>query len=97
MCRLCLLLATAMSQLAMSAGFIAAETTLTGTVIDAATNRPLPVRLYIQSAAGRWFFAKSASPQGTAVEYRKQRSPSEEKAKKRGQGKRRDKPAWNWE
>ena len=46
---------------------------LRGEVVDAETGNPLPARVYIRSADGRWFFARSASPDGSAVEYRKQR------------------------
>ena len=52
--------------------------TLRATVVDAATGQPLPGRVYVRSApisgkGGRWFFARSASPEGSAVEYRKER------------------------
>lgn len=46
---------------------------LRGTVVDAETGRAVAARLYIQDATGAWFFARSASADGSAVEYRKQR------------------------
>jgi hypothetical protein len=45
--------------------------TLTGQVLDAGTQRPIPSRVYIQSEVGQWFFPESASPQGSAVRYEK--------------------------
>jgi hypothetical protein len=47
---------------------------LRGEILDAASGKPLPARLYIEHADGRWFFARSAAKDGSAVEYRKQRS-----------------------
>lgn len=47
---------------------------LHGHVLDAETRAGLPARLYVRSADGSWFFAKSASPEGSAVEYRRQHS-----------------------
>lgn len=49
------------------------KVTLRGEVVDADTGRPLPARVYVRSADGGWLFARSASPQGSAVEYRKER------------------------
>jgi hypothetical protein len=46
---------------------------LRGEVLDAETQRPLPCRIYIQGGDGAWYFAKSESPSGSAVEYRKQK------------------------
>ena len=46
--------------------------TMTGTVMDASSGRPLPARVYIRSTDGTWFFPKSASPDGSAVQYRRQ-------------------------
>lgn len=43
--------------------------TLTGEIRDADSGRLLPARIYIQSADGRWFFAKSADKAGSAVKY----------------------------
>jgi hypothetical protein len=51
---------------------------LRGEVVDAATGRVLPARLYIRDQAGEWFFARSAAPGGSAVAYRKQRGQSSE-------------------
>jgi hypothetical protein len=47
---------------------------LTGEVIDRATSRPIPARVYIQGEDGSWHFPRSRSPTGSAVPYRKQRS-----------------------
>ena len=44
--------------------------TLRGEVVDAETGKALPARLYIRSAAGRWFHAKPTWPEALA-EYRK--------------------------
>lgn len=44
-----------------------------GEVVDAQTGKHLPVRVYVQSAEGKWHFLKSASPHGSAVEYRRER------------------------
>ena len=51
----------------------AAEQTvpLRGEVVDAATGRPIPARVYIQHDDGRWFFARSTSAQGSAIRYEK--------------------------
>ena len=46
---------------------------LRGEIVDAQTGKRLPARLYVRSADGRWHFARSASPEGAAVEFRKQR------------------------
>jgi hypothetical protein len=48
-------------------------TTLRCEVIDADSGDALPVRVYVSSPDGRWFFARSASPEGSAVVYDKQR------------------------
>jgi hypothetical protein len=47
--------------------------TLLGEVIDAQSGRPLACRIYIAGADGSWHFARSAAPDGSAVEYRKKR------------------------
>ena len=47
--------------------------TLTGEIRDADTGELLPARIYIQSADGKWFFAKSAGKAGAAVMYQKTR------------------------
>jgi len=46
-------------------------TLVTGEIRDAESGRLIPARLYIQRSDGRFFFATSASPQGTAVSYRR--------------------------
>lgn len=48
---------------------------LRGEVVDAGTGEPLAARVYVRSSDGRWHFARSASPEGSAVEYRKRRFP----------------------
>src|SRR5262245_58274265 len=48
---------------------------VTGRVVDATTGEILPARVYVRSADGRWFFPHPASQEGTAVEYRRERSP----------------------
>jgi hypothetical protein len=53
----------------------AAETTLEGEVVDAASGAAIPARVYLQAADGRWLFVRSASPQGSAVTYSKSRGP----------------------
>src|SRR5947209_10609896 len=45
--------------------------TLRGEVLDADTGRPIPCRLSIRGEDGAWHIAESASPQGSAVPYRK--------------------------
>jgi len=44
---------------------------VTGEIVDARTGRLIPARLYIQADSGRWFFAESASPTGSAIRYEK--------------------------
>jgi hypothetical protein len=46
-----------------------------GIIMDATTQRPLPARLYLQREDGKWFFARSEAPDGSAVHYQKQRGP----------------------
>jgi hypothetical protein len=46
-----------------------------GQVVDSLTGQPLAARVYLRSAAGRWFFPRSDSPAGSAIEYRKERQP----------------------
>ena len=48
---------------------------LRGEVVDAQSGDPLAARVYVRTSDGQWLFARSASPQGSAVEYRKERSP----------------------
>ncbi len=49
---------------------------LHGRIVDAESGKLLPARLYIKSLGpdGKWLFAKSAAADGSAVEYRKERS-----------------------
>src|SRR5688500_7314536 len=46
---------------------------LRGEVVDAQSGTPVACRIYIQGSDGAWHFAKSESPRGSAVEYRKQK------------------------
>ena len=45
---------------------------LKGQVIDAGTQQPVAARIRFQSVDGRWFFPKSASGDGSAIEYKRQ-------------------------
>lgn len=45
---------------------------LTVAVIDADTQRPLPCRVYVHGGDGTWHFVRSAAPDGSAIEYRRQ-------------------------
>lgn len=49
---------------------------LRGVVVDSKTETPLPCRVYIKSTKGAWYFPKSSSPQGSAVEYQRQVGPN---------------------
>lgn len=65
-------------------GMLAAElpaAELHGEIRDAESGQLLPARLYIQSADGdqKWFFAKSADPNGSAIVYDRGREKSIEK------------------
>ena len=55
----------------------AQETTfaLRGEIIDTDSKLPVAARVYVQSADGKWFFPKSASPQGSALEFQRERGP----------------------
>jgi hypothetical protein len=58
-----------------------AQVRLRGEVRDDATGNPLPARVYVQGEDGAWHFPRSASPDGSAVEYKKSRGgnpPSQE-------------------
>ena len=46
---------------------------LRGETVDAETGARLSARLYISSSKGEWFHARSASPDGAAIEYSKVR------------------------
>ncbi len=48
---------------------------LRGTIVDADSGTPLAARVYIQDPSGQWFYAESASSEGSAVTYEKQRAP----------------------
>src|SRR5690348_684992 len=50
----------------------AADAVLQGRVVDADSGKPLACRLYIQGADKTYYFATSASAEGSAVEYFKQ-------------------------
>lgn len=45
---------------------------VTGRVVDEATREPVPCRLYLQGADGRWHFPESASVAGSAIRYERQ-------------------------
>ncbi len=69
-----LILCSVIIAVCCSAGHVAAAADsgprLHGEIRDADSGRLLPARLYIQSADGtKWFFAKSADPQGSALIY----------------------------
>ena len=46
-----------------------AKVTLRGQIVDAETDLPVAARLYIESSDGKWFFAESSDPKGTALRY----------------------------
>src|SRR5262245_56377712 len=46
---------------------------LTGEVLEEATGKPLPARVYIHGDDGAWHFPKSQAAAGSAVYYKKQR------------------------
>jgi hypothetical protein len=48
---------------------------LRGEVLDAATGKPLPARVYVLGQDGSWHFARSEAKDGSAVAYRKKRDP----------------------
>jgi hypothetical protein len=56
-------------------GQLSQATELIGRVVDATTEQPIPARIYIEDAAGRWWFVQSASPTGSAVPYREEWVP----------------------
>ncbi len=49
---------------------------LRGEVVDVDRQLPLAARISVKSANGSWYFPKSASPNGSAVEYKRQVSPT---------------------
>ncbi len=52
-----------------------ATVALRGKIVDADTRLPVAARVYVQSADGKWFFPASASPQGSALEFKRERGP----------------------
>ncbi len=48
---------------------------LIGTVVDAESQQPIAARVYVQSQSGEYFHVESAHEDGSAVPYRKARSP----------------------
>ncbi len=60
----------------LGAGWTGVEATeVTGRILDAKTGQLVAARLYLQAADGTWHFPKSAAATGTALEYKKQRTP----------------------
>ncbi len=59
--------------LAGSISLLAAEPTVAvrGKVVDSATGKLLPARVYSRSAEGAWYFPKSAVPNGSAIEFKR--------------------------
>src|SRR5262245_30604918 len=55
----------------LAAALRASAATITGEIVDAATGQPIPARIYIRHADGRWLFPESVSPQGSALRYEK--------------------------
>src|SRR5207237_7990655 len=47
---------------------------VTGEIVDSRSGSLIPARLYIQADDGRWFFAESDSPAGSAIRYEKRNS-----------------------
>jgi hypothetical protein len=56
-----------------AAGVQVDGTTVRGEVVDSATGKPVPCRIHIEGADGKWYFPKSEAKNGSAVEYRKER------------------------
>jgi hypothetical protein len=48
---------------------------LVGTVVDSATGRPIPARVYVRNEADEHLFVSSAAPEGSAIAYREQWVP----------------------
>jgi len=55
-------------------GIARAQAVLRGEVVDEADGQALPARVYVQDADGGWHTVRSASPDGSAVEYNKTRA-----------------------
>src|SRR5262245_20463081 len=45
---------------------------VTGKIVDLGSGELIPARLYVRADDGRWLFAESASPAGSAIRYEKQ-------------------------
>ncbi len=56
--------------------FLPVAANLHGKVIDAESGQSVAARVTIQHTDGRWFFPRSASPTGSAVDYRKNHTGS---------------------
>ena len=69
----CWMVLSLVGAMAMTAAQGAERVPLTGKVVDATTGALMPSRVYLRSRAGEWFHVRSASPQGSAVPYKKQR------------------------
>lgn len=67
---------TLLPLLALLLGFAPRAATLRGEVTDSRTGRPIACRITIRGLDGKYHFAKSASPDGSAVQYRKQAAKS---------------------
>jgi hypothetical protein len=50
-----------------------ADAKLTGVVKDSDSGGLIPARIYVQSEAGKFFFVKSNSPNGSSIIYDKAR------------------------
>lgn len=61
--------AVLLSAFIVSARCAAAE--LRGEIVDAATQQPIPARVYLQHESGRWHFVRCAAERGSAVAYDK--------------------------
>ncbi len=59
------LAALALSSIAVSSA------TVRGRIVDERTGAPLPARIYISDAAGRWHFPKSEGPAGSSIPYQR--------------------------
>ncbi len=53
----------------------AQDVELRGKVVEAGSGKPIPCRISIRGADGTFYFPKSASPDGSAIEYRKKAGP----------------------
>lgn len=73
---ICLVLAPLLLWLSSA---LACATEIHCEVLDAASGKPLAARVYLQGADGAFHFAKSASSDGSAVEYNKARDKSIER------------------